>query len=106
MEIGTFRICSINEDLRKMLYEAQTLPQRPVGRAVGSYRASVAPRERASWSWPTPRDGLARGRQCSVLPCPRGLYLAGAAPRLPAVEDGLQLLPVVGLGRNLATAPR
>src|SRR5206468_3636038 len=94
------RVCSTIGDLRKMKYETQTLSQRPDGRAGGSYRAFAAPAQPTTTAWPAPQDRFARDRQRSVLPCPRRVYLAGLAPRPPAVEDGLQLLPMVGLGRH------
>src|SRR5262249_55532176 len=64
-------------------YEAQALPQRPDGPAMGSYRAVAAPRTPAASSRPAPPGRSARGHQRPGLPCPRGVYLASAAPRLP-----------------------
>src|SRR5262249_22961033 len=85
-----------------MKYETQTLSQRPDGRAVDPDRAVAPSGQPTPSARPAPQDRAARDRQRSVLPCPRRVYLAGAAPRLPSVEDGLQLLPMVGLGWYLA----
>src|SRR5205807_2483171 len=74
------RVCSIIGDLRKMKYETQTLSQRPDGRAVGPDRAFAAPGQPPP-PGPAPQDRFARGRQRSVLPCPRRMYLASTAPR-------------------------
>src|SRR5438477_9121412 len=89
----SLRVCSIIGDLRKMKYETQTLSQRPDGRAVGPDRAFAAPGQPPP-PGPAPQDRFARGRQRSVLPCPRRMYLASTAPRPAPVEDRLQLLPM------------
>lgn len=93
------RVCSKRGGGRIMGDEAQTLPEPPDRRAAGDHRAAdpggLARR-------PAPRSGHAGGRQRPDVPDPGGVHLAGPAPRLPALEDGLQLLPVVHLGRHLA----
>src|SRR5579883_1526110 len=87
--IAAVRVCSKRGDPRIMEYETPTLPdghhRYPMGR-VGA-RAPGTPTRR-----PTPQDRPARGPQRHLLPHPRGLHLAGAAPRLPPVADRLQLL--------------
>src|SRR5579885_595131 len=90
-------------DSHRIGYETQALSERSYRRAMG---ASGAPHPSGPAGGPSPQDGPARGCQRPVLPRPRGLRLAGVAPRLPAVEDRLQLLPVVDLGRHLAEHPR
>src|SRR3954468_8328978 len=89
-------------DLRKIMYETQSLSQRPDGPTVGPDRTAAGPGPSTPWAGPAPRGRFARGRQRAVLPRPRRVYLAGVAPRPAPVENGLQLLPMVGRGRYLA----
>src|SRR5262249_9076618 len=90
-------------DRHRIGYEPQTLSERPHRRTVGRPGAADSPGPAGRTAAP---DRHARGRQRPLLPHPRGRRLAGTAPRLPALEDGLQLLPVVDLGRHLAEDPR
>src|SRR3712207_2152898 len=80
----------------------KALPDRSFGRRMDTpRRASADPRtERAA-----PGPQLARGPERRLLHRPRRLCLAAPAARLPALEDGLPLLPLLALGRDLGEAP-
>ena len=85
-----------------MEYETQTLSHRPDRRPMGRLGARDP---RAQARRPAPQDRHARGPQRHLLPHPRGLHLAGLAPRLPPVEDRLQLLRRLEAGRHLGPHP-
>jgi hypothetical protein len=88
-----------------MKYETQTISQRSDRRTVGPDRAFAAFGQPTTSARSAAQDRAARDRQRPVLPYPRRVYLAGAATRLPPMEDHLQLLPMVGRGRDVATTP-
>ena len=81
-----------------MRYETQTIPYRSDGRPMGPLGA-LDPSARPGGR---PRKTNMREVVNAIFYLTRrGLYLAGLAPRLPALEDRLQLLRVTGS----ATAP-
>src|SRR5205823_2706967 len=98
----SLRVCSKRADLRILGHGIQTLPVgfdgRPVGRPETLDSAASARR-------PAAHHRPARRRECHRLPDPRRLRLARLAPRLPALEDRVQLLRGLEARRHLGPHP-